>query len=84
MLPFAFLFAVFALALDLLHVVTRGRPDLAVEVVVLRQQVRMYRRQARRAPRLARWDKVLLAAIVTRYRALAGAIVSVQPETVLR
>ena len=57
---------------------------MAVEVIVLRQQVRMYQRQATRAPRLPRWDKVLLAAIVARYRALAGAIVIVQPDTVLR
>lgn len=61
------LFATFALVLDLLHAATRGRRDLAVEVVVLRQQVRMYQRKATRAPRLTRWDKVLLAAIVTRY-----------------
>jgi hypothetical protein len=38
------------LVLDLLHAVTRGRRDLAVEVVALRQQVRMYQRQATRAP----------------------------------
>jgi transposase len=83
-MPFAFLFAVFALALDLLHAVTRDRRHLAVEVITLRQQVRVYQRQATRAPRLPRWDKVLLAAIVARYRALAGAIVIVQPDTVLR
>ncbi len=35
-MPFAFLFAAFTLVLDLLHSVTRGRLDLAVEVVVLR------------------------------------------------
>jgi len=81
---FAFLFAAFTLVLDLLHAVTRGQPDLAVEVVVLRQQVRLYQRKAQRAPRLARWDKVLLAAIIARYRALASAIVIVQPDTVLR
>ncbi len=83
-MPFALLFATFALVLDLLHAATRGRRDLAVEVVVLRQQVRMYQRQATRAPRLTRWDKVLLAAIVTRYHALASAIVIVRPDTVLR
>ncbi len=83
-MPFVLLLAVFELALDLLHALTRGRRDLAVEVIVLRQQLRMYQRQALRAPRLARWDKVLLAAIVTRYRALASAVVIVQPETVLR
>jgi putative transposase len=44
----------------------------------------MYQRQAKQAPRLTRWDKVVLAAIVTRYRALASAVVIVRPETVLR
>jgi len=83
-MPFAFLFATFTLVLDLLHAVTRSRRDLAVEVIVLRQQVRMYQRKAQRAPRLARWDKVLLAAIITRSRALASAITIVKPETVLR
>ena len=83
-MPFALLFAAFALVLDLLHAATRGQRDLAVEVVVLRQQVRMYQRQATRAPRLSRWDKVLLAAIIARYRALASAVVIVQPDTVLR
>jgi hypothetical protein len=53
-MPFAFLFVALALILDLLHAVTRRQRDLAVEVVALRQQVRMYQRQAKRAPRLAR------------------------------
>ena len=83
-MPFILLFAAFTLVLDLLRAATRRQQDLAVEVVVLRQQVRMYQRKARRPPRLSRWDKVLLAAIVTRYRALASAVVIVQPETVLR
>jgi hypothetical protein len=41
-MPFALLLAAFALVLDLLHAATLGRRDLAVEVVVLCQQVRMY------------------------------------------
>jgi len=36
-MPFAFLFAAFALLLDLLHAVTHSRRDLAIEVVVLRR-----------------------------------------------
>jgi hypothetical protein len=83
-MPFALLLAALALVLDLLHAATRGRRDLAVEVVALRQQVRLYQRQAHRAPCLSRWDKVLLAAILTRYRALASAVVIVQPDTVIR
>ena len=41
-MPFALLLAACALVLDLLHAATRDRRDLAVEVGVLRQQVRMY------------------------------------------
>ncbi len=33
-MPFALLFAAFALVLDLLHAATRGQRDLAVAVVV--------------------------------------------------
>ena len=84
MMPFAILFAAFVLILDLLHAVTRDRRGLAIEVIAIRQQVRMYRRQAQRAPRLTRWDKVVLAAIIASDRALARAVVIVQPETVLR
>src|SRR5829696_8822932 len=83
-MPFALLLAAFGLVLDLLHAITRRRRDLALEVVVLRQQVRMYQRQTQRAPRLPRWDKVLLAAFVARCQALASAVVIVQPDTVLR
>lgn len=53
-MPFALRFAAFTLVLDLLHAVTRRQQDLAIEVVVLRQQLRMYERKAQRAPRLAR------------------------------
>jgi hypothetical protein len=52
-MPLAFLFAAFTLVLDLLHAATRSRRDLAVEVVAQRQQVRMYQRQATRAPMLS-------------------------------
>ncbi len=52
-MPFALLLAVFGLIFDLLHAATRRRRDLAVDVVVLRQQVRLYQRQAQRAPPLA-------------------------------
>jgi hypothetical protein len=66
-MPFALLFAAFALVLDLLHAVTRRRRDLAVEVVVLRQQVRMYQRNARRPP-LSR-----LLRLSARLAAMSGA-----------
>jgi hypothetical protein len=51
-MPFTLLFAAFTLVLDLLRAATGRQQDLAVEVVVLRQHVRMYQRKARRAPRV--------------------------------
>ena len=49
-MPFARLRAAFAPVLDLLHAVTRGQRELALQVVVLRQHVGQYRRQVTRAP----------------------------------
>ena len=81
---FAVLSATLALLLDLLHAMTRGEHDKTLEIVVLRQQLRRYERTVSARPRLSRWDKMVLATIVAKYRALASALVLVQPETVLR
>jgi len=81
---FAVLSATLALLLDLPHALTRGEYDKTLEIVVLRQQLRRYERTASPRPRLARWDKMVLATLVAKYRALASTLVLVQPETVLR
>jgi putative transposase len=81
---FAVLSTTLTLLLDLLHAVTRSEHDKTLEIVVLRQQLRRYERSMARPPRLSRWDKVVLATIVAKYRALVSALVLVQPATVLR
>ncbi len=67
---FSVLSAMLALLLDLLHAATRGEHDKTIEIVALRHQLRLYERTASRKPRLARWDKVVLATIVAKYRVL--------------
>jgi len=81
---FSVLSAMLALLLDLLHAATRGEHDKTIEIVALRHQLRLYERTASRKPRLSRWDKVVLATIVAKYRVLTRALVLVQLETVLR
>lgn len=81
-------FRVFRLVLtfvvDLLQVLIRSKQDQAIEVLILRHQLRIALRQAPTLPRLSRWEKVTLAALSTRCRDLASALVLVKPETVLR
>ena len=52
-MPFLALHVVCSFPLDLLHVVTRSDHDQALELVLLRQQLRLYERQARQ-PRPSR------------------------------
>jgi transposase InsO family protein len=70
--------------LDLIQVLTCGRQDQTLEILVLRQQLRIALRNAPSAPRLSRWEKVTLAALGAKCRDLATALVLVKPTTVLR
>ncbi len=81
---FALLSATLALLLDLLHADMRGEHDKMLEIVVLRHQLCRYGCLASPKPRLSRWDKVVLATIVAKYRDLANALVLVKPDAVLR
>jgi putative transposase len=81
---FAAVLTMLALLCDLLHAMTRGEHDKTLEIVVRRQQLRRYARTASAKPHRSRWDKLVLATIVAKYRALASALVLVQPETALR
>ena len=59
-MPFLALHIVVSFLLDLAHVLTRSDHDQALELVLLRQQLRLYERQARQ-PRPSRWEKAVLA-----------------------
>ncbi len=64
-MPFLVLHVVLSFFLDLAHVLTRSRHDQALELVLLRQQLRLYEHQATK-PRPARWEKVALASLAAK------------------
>ena len=64
-MPFLALHVVFSFLLDVLHIFTRSKHDQAVELLLLRQQLRLYERKSTQ-PRPSRWEKVALAAVAAR------------------
>jgi transposase len=83
-MPYRVVHLVLTFCLDLLQVLARSKQDQALEIVMLRHQLRIALRQAPSAPRLSRWEKVTRAAPGARCRDLAQALVLVKPATVLR
>ncbi len=61
----------------------RPRGDLALEIVALRQQLAVYTRQKRRPPITAA-DRVFWSALARLWSPWRGALVLVQPDTVIR
>src|SRR5215208_6461012 len=82
-MPFLVLRVVLSFLLDLLHVVTRSDHDQALELILLRQQLRLYERQARQ-PRPSRWEKVALASLAARLPDLSRVCLVFTPTTLLR
>jgi putative transposase len=72
-----------AVAAGLATDLTRSRRDLLLENALLRQQVIVLSRTAKR-PTFTRWDRGLLVLLASRLRTWASALLIVQPETVLR
>ncbi len=83
-MPFLVFHRVLTFFLDLMRVLIRSKQDQALEILLLRHQLRIALRQAPSTPRLSRWEKVTLAALAARCRDLATALVLVKPATVLR
>ena len=82
-MPFFALHVVFAFVLDLVHALTRSDHDRALELLLLRQQLRLYERQAQQ-PRPSRWEKVLLASLAAKLPDLARVALVFTPATLLR
>src|SRR5215217_8684177 len=82
-MPFLVLQVVFSFLLDLLHVLTRAHHDKDLELLLLRQQLRLYERQARQ-PRPSRWEKVLLASLAAKLPDLSRVALVFTPATLLR
>src|SRR5919199_173714 len=82
-MPFLILHVVCSFLLDLLHVLTRADHDKDLELLLLRQQLRLYERQARQ-PRPSRWEKVMLATLAARLPTLSQVCLVFTPATLLR
>ena len=82
-MPFLALHVVFSFLLDLAQVLTRSDHDQALELVLLRQQLRLYERQARQ-PQPSRWEKVILATLAVKLPDLWGVGLVFTPTTLLR
>ena len=82
-MPFLVLQVVFSFLLDLLHVLTRSDRAKDVELLLLRQQLRLYERQAKQ-PRPSRCEKVLLASLAARLPDLSRVCLVFTPATLLR
>ena len=75
-MPFLALHVVLSFLLDLAHALTRSRHQ-----ALLRQQVRLYERQATR-PRPSRWEKAALASVATKLPDLARVCLRLSPDWV--
>src|SRR5215216_6557273 len=82
-MPFLVLRVVFSFVLDLAHVLRHSDHDKDVELVLLRQQLRLYERQASQ-PRPSRWEKVLLASLAAKLPDLSRVCLVFTPATLLR
>jgi putative transposase len=82
-MPFLVLHVVLSFLLDLVHVLTRSNHDRAVELLLLRQQLRLYERQAKQ-PRPSRWEKVTLASLAAKLPNLSRVALVYTPATRLR
>ncbi len=82
-MPFLVLHVAFSFLLDLIHALRRSDHDQTIEVVLLRQQLRLYERQARQ-PRPSRWEKVALASLAAKLPDLSRVAQVFTPATLLR
>src|SRR5215216_5951599 len=82
-MPFLILHVVCSFLLDLVHALTHSDQDQALELVLLRQQLRLYERQAKQ-PRPSRWEKVVLASLAAKLPDLSRVALVFTPATLLR
>ncbi len=82
-MPFLVLHVVFSFLLDLAHVLTRSDRAKDVELLLLRQQLRLYERRAKQ-PRPSRWGKVTLASLAAKLPNLSRVALVYTPATLLR
>ena len=74
----------FQLILGLLGLLFKSRARLEAEILVLRQQLNVLRRQVPRRPELNNSDRFLLVWLYRWFPSVLGAIAIVRPETIIR
>ena len=82
----------FSLLLDLLSLAHRAEHDKDVEILLLRQQLRILQRKHHQAPRISRWEKLTLVVLAGKLAGLTNlararlsqVILLFKPDTVLK
>src|SRR3712207_864156 len=83
---------VFSLLLDLIRLGHRAEHDKDVEIVLLRQQLRILQRKQPHAPRISRWEKLTLVVLVGKLTGLqtsartrlSQVVLLFKPDTLLK
>ncbi len=68
-----FLFAQgLSLLLDLISLIVRSNSDKDLEILLLRQQLRILQRKQPSGPRISRWEKVTLLVLVSKLTTMSS------------
>ena len=89
---FFLLHQVLSFLLDIIQLVGHSVHDTDIEILLLRQQVRILQRKQSRAPRISRWEKLTLVMLARQLTTITNSaraqlshvIVLVKPETLLK
>ena len=82
---FQWLLCFWSFVLDLALVGRMGDREKDVEILLLRQQLRIVERRQQRGPDLERWEKLPLVALTTHWRErLSATMLLFKPDTVLK
>ena len=89
---FFLLSSIFSLVLDVIRVRRQTDHDKDVEIILLRQQLRILHRNQHRPPRISRWQKLALLVLASKlttmssktHARLSQVIVLVKPDTLLK
>ena len=81
-----------SILLDLIWVARRTETDKDVEILLLRQQLRILQRKHPRAPRISRWQKLTLVLLVNQLTRLSTSdrvrfnqvVLLFKPDTLLK
>jgi hypothetical protein len=62
----------------------KSRSELQAEILVLRHQLNVLRRKAKRRPRVTRWDRLLFVWFYRLCPSVLAAVAIVEPDTLIR